>query len=262
MGRLIEAKAEERGHRIIGVVDPFYEGTVSAAGAAVYRGSAEVKEGAAEVVLDFTTPSVVLDNIHSYAKIRLPAVIGTTGWYEHIGEVRKLVEAAGTSLFYASNFSLGVNLFYEIAAAAAAMIDRFPEYDAGGFEVHHNKKKDSPSGTAKTLCKHILANMTRKTQVVYDKLDRPPLPEELHFASIRAGSVPGTHTVFFDSGADTIEIRHTARNREGFAEGAITAAEWLAESGIHRTGIFEMRDVMFTPAKNEKREADKTGSAK
>jgi 4-hydroxy-tetrahydrodipicolinate reductase len=144
-----------------------------------------------------------------------------------------------------------VNLFYRIAAFAAKLADPFPEYDVGGFEVHHNKKADSPSGTAKTLAETLLAAMTRKTKAVYEMLDRPPRPEELHYASLRVGAMPGVHTLCFDSPADTIEITHTARNREGLASGALRAAQWLLNcpgpgkpAGEARRGIFTMDDVL------------------
>jgi 4-hydroxy-tetrahydrodipicolinate reductase len=146
---------------------------------------------------------------------------------------------------------LGVNLFYRIAAFAAKLADPFPEYDVGGWEFHHNKKIDSPSGTAKILVEKILAVMTRKKKAVFETLNRPPEPEELHFPSLRLGSIPGVHAVAFDSPADTIEITHTGRNRDGLALGAIRAAEWLVRcvgpgksAGGPRAGVFTVDDVM------------------
>ena len=124
---------------------------------------------------------------------------------------------------------------------AARLLDPYAEYDAGGWEAHHNRKADSPSGTAKAIVERVLSSMTRKTQAVYETLEnRPPEPHELHYPSLRLGSVPGTHTVFFDSNADTIELTHTARSREGFATGAVVAAEWL----MGKRGIFTMDDVL------------------
>jgi 4-hydroxy-tetrahydrodipicolinate reductase len=177
--------------------------------------------------------------------------VGTTGWLDQLDDIAREVRGASSSLLWSSNFSLGVNLFYRIAAYAAALADPFAEYDVGGWEAHHNKKADSPSGTARTLVEKVLAAMTRKSAPVYDALDRPPRPEELHYASLRVGSVPGTHTLVFDSSADSIEITHTARSREGFARGAVRAAEWLVDcpgpgkaAGRPRSGVFTMDDVL------------------
>jgi 4-hydroxy-tetrahydrodipicolinate reductase len=172
----------------------------------------------------------------------VPVVVGTTGWFDRLDEVSYAVEKSGSSVLWASNFSLGVNLFYQIAATAAAAVDPFPDYDVGGFEVHHNKKADSPSGTAKTLVERVLASMVRKKAVVWDTLDRPLAPDEVHFASLRTGAVPGTHVLIIDSPTDTIEIRHTARGRDGFAAGAVLAAEWLIAERRH--GVFTMEDVL------------------
>jgi 4-hydroxy-tetrahydrodipicolinate reductase len=156
--------------------------------------------------------------------------------------VERAVEAAASSLLYASNFSIGVNLFYRVAAYTASLVSLFDGYDVGGFEIHHNKKADSPSGTAKTLADWVgAATHGRKQTAVWDKLDRPPTPDELHFASLRVGSVPGIHSVIFDSASDTIELRHSARNREGFAAGALFAAGWLA---ANPSGVFTIDDAL------------------
>jgi 4-hydroxy-tetrahydrodipicolinate reductase len=157
------------------------------------------------------------------------------------------VEKAGTALLWASNFSLGVNLFFRIAEYAARLVDPFTEYDLGGLENHHNKKADSPSGTAKILMEQVLAAMKRKTKVLWGDPSAggnsgPLSADTVHFASLRQGSAPGTHTLFFDSPADTIEITHTVRNREGLASGAIRAAEWLVMEP--RRGIFTMDDAL------------------
>jgi 4-hydroxy-tetrahydrodipicolinate reductase len=136
-----------------------------------------------------------------------------------------------------------VRLFLKIAEFAAKIAAPYDtEYDIAGYESHHNKKADSPSGTAKTLVERVLAAQTRKTRAVYDKLDRPPAGDELHFASLRTGNDPGTHTLIFDSDADTIEITHRARNRDGLAVGAVRAAEWLAAAPRH--GVFTLDDML------------------
>jgi 4-hydroxy-tetrahydrodipicolinate reductase len=245
MGRLLERTALERGHTVSAVVDPF-------ASDAQYKSIAEAGTlGGADAAIDFTRPDTALDNIRALAKLRVPAVVGTTGWLEHLDEAKALIKAADSSLFWAANFSLGVNIFYKIAACAAKLLDPFDEYDAGGWEFHHNKKLDSPSGTAKILVEKVLAEMTRKKRAVWDKLDRPPAADELHFPSLRVGSVPGVHALCFDSPADTIEITHTARNRDGLASGAIQAAEWLLrcagpdkKAGERRKGVFTMEDML------------------
>jgi 4-hydroxy-tetrahydrodipicolinate reductase len=247
---MIEGAALGRGHRIVMVVDPFAAEGSSAAGAPVYR-TLEAAEQAggerADLAIEFTRPDTAVENIRALTERKLPALVGTTGWQDRLEEVRGMVAAAGTALLWASNFSLGVNLFYRIAAFAAKLADPFPEYDVGGWEVHHNKKADSPSGTAKTLAGRVLAAMTRKKRAVWETLNRPPAAEELHYPSLRLGAAPGQHSLFFDSPADTIEITHTARGREGFASGAILGAEWLiapAETGEPRRGVFTMDDVL------------------
>ncbi|MDR1950473.1 MAG: 4-hydroxy-tetrahydrodipicolinate reductase [Spirochaetaceae bacterium] len=246
MGKLIEAKALEGGHRITAVIDPFLAAGGPAAGRPVFRDCRE--EGAldqADLAIEFTQPRATPENIAALAERKIPAVIGTTGWYDQLDRVKTLVTEAGSSLVWAANFSLGVNLFYRIAARAAKMADPFPEYDVGGWEAHHNKKADSPSGTAKTLTERVLSQMTRKTRVLWDTLEGPPAPEVLHYPSLRIGSAPGVHTLIFDSPADTITLTHEARNREGFAVGALRAAEWLLSRGpAARRGVFTMDDVL------------------
>lgn len=258
MGRLVEQEALNRGHRITAVVDPYAANNKTQSGIPVLRvfpdkAGAE-NDGALDEVqaaIEFTMPDKTVENIKALARRKLPVVVGTTGWYDRLPEVTGIINDARSSLLWSSNFSLGINLFYRIAAYAAEVLDPFPEYDVGGLESHHNKKADSPSGTAKTLVEQVLARMTRKTQAVWETLDRPPRPEELHFPSLRIGSVPGIHSLFFDSPADTIEITHTARNREGFARGALQAAEWLLsgtgpgrDAPSPRLGVFTMDDVL------------------
>ncbi len=236
MGRMIEAVALERGHSIVSRIDPF----APEADAKDVASAVALKD--AQVAIEFSRPDTALANIQALAARGVGVVVGTTGWHEKLSVASAAAEKAGVGLLWSSNFSLGVNLFYRIAAYAAGLVDPFAEYDVGGLEAHHNKKADSPSGTAKTLVERVLAEMTRKTTAVYETLDRPPAPDELHFPSLRVGAVPGTHSLFFDSAADTIEITHTARNREGLARGAVRAAEWFTERP--RTGTFTMDDVL------------------
>jgi 4-hydroxy-tetrahydrodipicolinate reductase len=254
MGKILEAKALERGHVVCAIIEPRLTGEKPRSGAALYgslAGALAAGLDGADAALDFSSPASAPGNIELAAEKKFPLVEGSTGWHDKLPAITALVRNAGASLLWSSNFSLGVNLFYRIAAYAAKLADPFPEYDAAGYEIHHNKKADSPSGTARTLTQFALANMTRKTKAVYDKLDRPPLPEELHFASLRVGAAPGTHNLTLDSPADTIEITHTARNREGFASGAILAAEWLVgcpgpgkPTGEIRRGVFTMDDAL------------------
>jgi 4-hydroxy-tetrahydrodipicolinate reductase len=253
MGHLIETHAAARGHRVAVIIDPFVPpGTENPSGAPVYQAIAGAEAlNEADAAIEFTRPDTAPANMSALIERRIPTVTGTTGWLDKLEEIRRAVESAGTSLVWASNFSLGVNLFYRIAAYAARLMDPFPEYDVGGWEAHHNKKADSPSGTAKTLVERVLAQITRKTTPVWDTPEGPPKPEELHYPSLRVGSLPGIHTLIFDSPADTIEITHTARSREGFASGALRAAEWLVRcpgpgktAGERRTGVFTMDDIL------------------
>jgi 4-hydroxy-tetrahydrodipicolinate reductase len=263
MGKIIECLALGQEHRIVAAVDPLYGKAQTLSGAPVFKTIQEIALGRSnatvgsnavdsiDVALEFTRPDTALANIKALADARIPVVVGTTGWLDKLEEARAAVNAAGSSLLWASNFSLGVNIFYRIAFNAAILMDPFDEYDVGGFEAHHNKKADSPSGTAKTLTEGIIKRMKRKETPVYETLARPPLSGELHFPSLRLGSLPGVHSLMFDSPADTIEIRHTARGREGFASGALTAAQWLVNcpgagqaAGSTRQGIFTMDDVL------------------
>ena len=251
MGQLIEKRLLEKKHEVLLIVDPFYKETDKTASenTVVYTSLENALNGKSgsslkdvDAAIEFTVPDTAPENILFLAKEKIPVVVGTTGWYSRLDEISQAVKKAGSSLLWASNFSLGVNIFYRIAANAAKLIDPFEEYDVGGFEIHHNKKADSPSGTAKTLVETVLAHMTRKRKAVYEKLEKAPGADELHYASLRLGSVPGTHSLTFDSAADSIEITHTARSREGFAAGAVLAAEWL--KGKKQSGIFTMDDVL------------------
>jgi 4-hydroxy-tetrahydrodipicolinate reductase len=233
MGKEVERAAKIRGHTVCATVDPVAkEATHKELTAACLKD--------ADVVIDFTLPASVIGNIKTVTAVKKNMVIGTTGWYDNMTEAKQLVGTAGTGLIYSSNFSLGVSMFYRIVEAAARLVNKVPDYDIFGYELHHNRKVDSPSGTAKSIAEILLKNISRKKQMQYDKLDRKINPEELHFASVRAGSIPGTHVVGFDSEADTIELKHTARSRAGFALGAVIAAEWV--SG--RKGFFTMNDFV------------------
>jgi 4-hydroxy-tetrahydrodipicolinate reductase len=247
MGRMIEQIACENGHTIAAVVDPMATGTSFLTGLRIGKSMAEAENlDIADAAIEFSQPESAAANISALAERKLPTVTGTTGWYNQMDAVKRAVAAAGNALIWSSNFSIGVNLFYRIAWYAAKLADAFPEFDVGGFEAHHNKKLDSPSGTARTLVAGVLSRIERKKKAAWETLDRRPEPDELHFPSLRIGYVPGTHSLFFDSPADMIEISHTARNREGFASGAIRAAQWLSSPGPSgkRQGVFTIDEML------------------
>ncbi len=235
MGKEVERVARLRGHTVCATIDR----SDSAATHKEIDGSGSCLKDA-EVVIDFTVPAAAIENIRKVTAAKKNMVVGTTGWYDSITEAKQLVGQSGIGFIYSSNFSVGVNVFYRIVEAAARLINKVPEYDAFGYELHHNQKLDSPSGTARSIAEILVKNISRKKQVQYDKLDRKINPEELHFASVRAGWIPGTHVVGFDSEADTIELKHTARSRAGFALGAVMAAEWVKG----RKGFFTMNDFI------------------
>ena len=245
MGKMIEAAALEAGHKIACIVDPLLAGTLPDGKEICKDIEGAQNLGNADVAIEFSRPDTALANIAALLKKKLPTVVGTTGWYEKLDDVKKMVQDTGTSLLWSANYSLGVNVFYRVAWYASQLMDRFPEYDVAGFEAHHNKKLDSPSGTAKILVDGVLTRVVRKKKAVWETLDRKIEPDELHFPSLRVGSVPGTHSLIFDSNADTIEITHRARNREGLAAGAVRAAAWLVdEQAGKRQGVFSMDDML------------------
>ena len=220
MGREVEKVLRERGHAVSARVDP------SNADADARSLTEEVARKS-DMAIEFSQPDAVLDNARAYARLGLSAVSGTTGWYGRLDELTRVVLASKIGYLYGSNFSIGAHLFFALVAAAADLANPCPEYDILGWEVHHKRKKDSPSGTALTLAKIITGRNERKKKVVTERLDRPPAADELHFASVRGGDVPGTHTVLLDSAFDTIELTHRARTRGGMALGAVRAAGWL-----------------------------------
>ena len=194
----------------------------------------------ADVVIDFSHPSGALNNIDLVASIKKNMVMGTTGWYAELDAVKKIVSRHNIGFLYASNFSIGVQLFLKLVERAGQLFNPFPQYDVFAHEFHHNQKVDSPSGTALSVGKTILQTMPRKKEIFADTAHEKMASDKLHLTSTRGGSIPGTHEVFFDSEADTVEIRHIARSRAGFALGAIRAAEWL--NG--KRGFFTMEDFL------------------
>ncbi|TVR85293.1 MAG: 4-hydroxy-tetrahydrodipicolinate reductase [Spirochaetaceae bacterium] len=238
MGQEIESVLLTRGHEVTARVDPDPS-----------RGdapslSAELLERS-EGVIEFSLPGGVVTNAALYYAAGIPAVVGTTGWEADRDTVQEMYqgkqgEQAGAALLYGSNFSIGANLFRVLSEFAAQIIGPIQDYDVMMLEKHHSGKQDSPSGTAITVAESLLQAHPRKNRIVTNRLDRRIEPDELHVASLRGGSVPGTHSVEFDSPADTISITHTARNRGGFALGAVLGLEWL--SG--RTGFFSVENFI------------------
>jgi len=245
MGHMLAEAAKIRGHEIVCTVDiQASDATCVTNDPAVMVDA--VRKSGAEAVIEFSHPSSALANINALVATGLPLVVGTTGWLDSLDSIRVQVEKSGSALLHSANYSVGVNLFYRIVSDAARLMAEFENYDVALFESHHNQKADSPSGTGLELARRVMEGMPGKKRLVTDAFDRRPEPDELHLASVRIGSVPGTHTVWFDSAADTIELTHTARNREGLALGAVRATEWLSapdSRGKRKVGVFTMNDV-------------------
>lgn len=216
MGRLLEQLAPAHGFEVALRLD----GESSAGGAGITPGSFR----GVDVAIDFTTPEAVPGNAERIAALGVPLVVGTTGWSAHLPRVREAVERHGSGLLHGANFSVGVQVFYRLAEAAARLLAAEASYDAWAYEIHHKMKKDAPSGTLLQILKVMEgAGYGRPVDV----------------ASNRAGAVPGTHQLGFDSEADTITLEHRARSRAGFAHGALRAARWM----IGRTGFYEFSQV-------------------
>ena len=230
MGRMVEEAALKKGHTIIAKISSHENPQITSSQSSIEH---------ADVCIDFSHPSCVLNNIKQAAQLKKNLIVGTTGWDDHLDLVKEIVKQHQIGFMYAPNFSLGVHLFRRIVAEAASLINAFEEYDVGVIEAHHNKKADSPSGTALSIAQVLLERVQRKKRLVYDATEEPVVPEDLHVASIRCGTIPGMHEVILDSRVDTITLKHTARSREGFAEGAVTAAEWL--EGRH--GFYTIDDL-------------------
>jgi len=218
MGRLVDQVATARGHEVVARFD--IDNNERGEGL-----TAESLTGV-EAAIEFSAPDAVVNNLRRLMALGVPAVVGTTGWYEHLDEVKRLVEERGGALVYGANFSVGMNLFFRVARYAAELFSRFEEYDPFLVEHHHKFKKDAPSGTAL-----VIERLMRESYG-----DRTP-----EAVSIRAGYAPGTHEVGFDSEADTVMLTHTARSRQGFAAGAVFAAEQI----VGRRGVYEFSQLLF-----------------
>ncbi len=190
-----------------------------------------------DVAIEFTTPSTAYGNVVKCLEAGVPVVCGTTAWLDNLPQVEQLCKEKNGAFFYASNYSIGVNIFFEINRRLAQLMNRFGEYDVTIEETHHTQKKDAPSGTAVTLAEGVLENLDRKQKWV---CGTTTVPEELEVVAIRRSVVPGTHTVTYESDVDALSITHMAKSRRGFALGAVLAAEFLHG----KTGIFSMKDLM------------------
>ena len=234
MGKIIEKIATDRKHEIVLIIDHDNQHELTAENLQK-----------AEVAIEFSTPSTVLGNIAHCFKAGVPVVVGTTGWYEQLPVVKQECEESNGTLIYASNFSVGVNIFFHINRLLAKLMNNHPYYDVQVEEIHHMQKLDSPSGTAITIAGGILENLDSKTEWVNVLTDNSGAndynlkADQLLIESHRIDSVPGTHTVIYDSEVDTIEFKHTAHNRNGFALGAVLAAEWIPG----KKGFFNVNDM-------------------
>lgn len=219
MGRMIEQLLPEYGAELHSALD------VS---------DAIAKAKGADVAIEFTTPEAAVPNLKALAEMGVPTVTGTTGWLDQMEAVRAAFEATKTGLVWSPNFSVGVNIFMRVVEEAAALMAAEPDYEAWAWEIHHSAKKDRESGTLLGLIRAMQeAGYTR----TIDK------------ATNRVGKVPGTHEIGFDSAADTITLRHAARSREGFARGALKAAQWLTGEGAGSAGVYEFKDIFWSKGK-------------
>lgn len=191
----------------------------------------------ADVIIDFSQPDVIIENIERSFKIGIPLVTGTTGWDKENENIKQKCISSGNSLFIASNFSIGVNLFFEINKKLAVLMNGHANYDVAISETHHIHKKDAPSGTAISLANQILDLSESKSEWINSS---NPKPEQLEIQSYREGEIPGTHIISYSSEIDELEIKHEAKNRKGFAMGAVLAAEWI----IGKKGFFGMKDML------------------
>ena len=232
MGKLLERFAQERGHEICITID--------ADNASDIR-SERFKE--ADVAIEFSVPHAALEHIYDAFEADVPIVVGTTGWYDELAAVEQKCRAGNNTLLYASNFSVGVNVFFYVNKVLAKLMNRYPQYDVQVEEIHHTQKLDAPSGTAITISEGILDGLERKNtwvnEVIGQQDDVIVKPNELLIESHRIEEVPGTHTVIYSSEVDELEFKHTAHSRAGFALGAILAAEWLHG----KKGFYSIQDM-------------------
>jgi 4-hydroxy-tetrahydrodipicolinate reductase len=232
MGRIIEQFATERGHEIVLKVNVDNTEDLTLA---------NLKK--ADVAIDFSTPDSALSNIELCFDAGVPVVVGTTGWYGHLQTVKNKCVEGNNTLLYASNFSIGVNVFFFVNKVLAKIMNRYPQYEVQVEEIHHTQKLDSPSGTAMTIAEGILGELDRKNEWINELIGSGEefivKPDQLLIESHRIEDVPGTHTVIYSSEVDDIEFKHKAHSRAGFALGAVLAAEWLED----KTGFYNITDM-------------------
>jgi 4-hydroxy-tetrahydrodipicolinate reductase len=226
MGKVIEKMAIAQNHQIVLKID---------VGNPQDFTQANLQK--ADVAIEFTRPDAALGNLKKCLEWGIPVVIGTTGWLEHLEEIQKICEKQGGSMLWASNFSIGVNLFFEVNRYLAKMMNHAPQYAVTTEEIHHTQKLDAPSGTAITLAQDLIDILNTKKTWVNHPTEKA---QELEIISKRIDPAPGTHTIHYHSTVDSIEIKHTAHSREGFAAGAVAAAEWL----VGKKGCYQMRDML------------------
>ena len=226
MGKTIEQIALNRGHQIVSIVDINNPEEFQ---------SANFKS--ADVAIEFTTPATAFDNYMKSFAAGVPVVSGTTGWLDRIGEIKEKCEKEGKTFFYASNFSIGVNIFFALNKYLAKIMNNFPSYNISMTETHHIHKLDAPSGTAITLAEGIIENVDRKDRWTLETAEQPT---DLPIHAIREGEVPGIHAVTYESDVDYISIKHDAKSRAGFALGAVVAAEFTAG----KKGFLGMDDML------------------
>lgn len=233
MGQTIEKIALDKGHEIVAKIDKDNLAEL-----------ANFDHTTADVAIEFTQPESAVSNLKTCFSNGIPVVCGTTGWLEERTAVEKACTAANGGFFYASNFSIGVNIFFHLNKYLAKMMNSQPQYEMDVEESHHIHKKDAPSGTAITIAEGILENLDRKDQWKLDEEGTELQTNELGITAHRLDEVPGTHQVSYSSEIDSIEISHTAHSRQGFAQGAVLAAEWM----VGKTGIYGMDDMLdFRP---------------
>lgn len=225
MGKEIESIALQRGHTITLKVDETNANTFT---------TNDLKK--ADVAIEFSTPHTVIANIKKCFEAQIPVVVGTTGWYDSFTEIEKECQQKNGSLFHATNFSLGVNLFFKVNTYLAELMNKYNAYDVEMEEIHHIHKLDKPSGTAISLANQIIEKIDSKKQWSVTEKNK----ETLYIKDVREGEVPGTHIVKYKSEVDDIEIMHKAHNRKGFALGAVIAAEYIK----NKKGIFTMKDLI------------------
>ena len=221
MGKVIEKIAIERGHEIVLKIE---------------QGDVSYNLKIADVAIDFSTPTAAVSNITEAINCKIPVVCGTTGWLEAFESIKSLCHTKNGAFLYASNFRLGVNLFFELNRKLAQVMKPYGEYSMGIEEIHHTQKQDAPSGTAITLAEDAIKESEYTGWSLGKSLD----PKQIGIEAKRIENIPGTHKVSYDSKIDSIEIKHIAKNREGFGLGAVIAAEWL----FGKTGVFSMKDVL------------------